>query len=60
MKSPSLFDPADLRFPFGAKAAGRGEEHHTTTMLPRKSTTPVDVAVIVPRSGKGPRKDFSR
>ena len=46
--SPAL---AELRFPSEAKAAGRGEEHHTTTTLPRKSTTPTGVAVA--RSGRG-------
>ena len=58
VKAPSSPDPEDLRFPSEAKAAGREEEHHTTATLPRKSTTPTDIAVA--RSGKGRTQDFSR
>ena len=50
VKASSSPDLEDLRFPSGAKATGRGEEHHTTT-LPRKSTTPTGVAVA--RSSRG-------
>lgn len=58
VKAPSSPDPEDLRFPSEAKAVGREEEHHTTATLPRKSTTPTDVAVA--RSDKGRTQDFFR
>ena len=36
VKASSSPDLEDLRFPSGAKAAERGEEHHTIATLPRK------------------------
>lgn len=53
VKAPSSPDPADLRFPSGAKAAGRGEKQHTAATLPRKSAAPAGVAIAA--SGRGRR-----
>ncbi|XBJ16052.1 hypothetical protein VPH35_007777 [Triticum aestivum] len=54
--TPPSPDPADLRFPSGAQAVGRGST--STTTLPRKITAPAGAAVT--GSGEDQSKDFSR
>ena len=56
-KTPPSPDPADLRFPSGAKAMGRRRSTSTTTH-PRKIAAPSGAAVV--GSGEDRSKDFSR
>ena len=55
-KTPPSPDPADLRFPSGAQAVGRGST--STTTLSRKITAPAGAAVA--GSSEDWSKDFSR